>query len=74
MLLEIVALIMLIIGAIGGLVHWLLPANINENNKPINPCWKCILLGIGATMLVPFIFRDSPKQAAYRRTLQSLEL
>jgi hypothetical protein len=53
MLLEIVALIMLIIGAIGGLVHWLLPANINENNKPINPCWKCILLGIGATMLVP---------------------
>ncbi|RYD90838.1 MAG: hypothetical protein EOP54_23410, partial [Sphingobacteriales bacterium] len=53
MLLEIVILIMLFTGIIGGSVYWILPANTNDNGTRIRPWWESILLGIGATLLIP---------------------
>ena len=44
---------MLITGVIGGFVNFLLPANSTDEGKFINPWWRCVVLGVGATMLVP---------------------
>ena len=39
---------------IGGAVNYLLPANRNpDNDSFINPLWQCIVLGLGATLIVP---------------------
>jgi hypothetical protein len=47
------ALIMLITGVIGGIVNFLLPANNPEKGKYLKPIINCIVLGVGATLLVP---------------------
>lgn len=52
-------IIMLVTGALGGCVNYLLPANRSDNagkakqSVYIRPLWQCILLGVGATLLVP---------------------
>ena len=49
----ILLLIMALSGCIGGIVNYLLPANNPEPKKFLNPIHSCILLGLGATLLVP---------------------
>ncbi|MEO7312485.1 MAG: YEATS-associated helix-containing protein [Chitinophagaceae bacterium] len=50
---PIMIIIMLLGGVIGGIVNYLLPANNPEPNKYLKPWATCIVLGIGATLLVP---------------------
>lgn len=45
--------IMLLAGVIGGTVNFLLPTNAGENKPYKDLWWKCFLLGVGATLLVP---------------------
>ena len=40
-------------GIIGGIVNYLLPGNNPEPKKYLKPLLNCIILGIGATLLVP---------------------
>lgn len=40
-------------GIIGGVINYLLPANNPEPGKYLNPIGKSIVLGVGATFLVP---------------------
>jgi hypothetical protein len=53
MSLWIMLIIMLVSGILGGMVNFLLPANNPEAGKFINPLRNCLLLGLGATLLVP---------------------
>jgi hypothetical protein len=52
---PIILIIMLGCGLLGGLINYLLPANdsTDTEKKKIRPGWQCILLGLGATLLVP---------------------
>jgi hypothetical protein len=51
---PIILLIMLGCGLLGGLINYILPANENtDTGKKIRPGWQCMILGIGATLLVP---------------------
>ena len=51
---PIILIIMLGCGLLGGLINYLLPANENtETGNKIRKKWQCILLGLGATLLVP---------------------
>src|SRR5882757_2219848 len=51
---PIILIVMLCCGLLGGLINYLLPANDNtDTGKKIRPGWQCILLGLGATLLVP---------------------
>jgi hypothetical protein len=46
--------IMLITGITGGVINYLMPANASsDTGKFIRPVLQCIILGIGATLLVP---------------------
>ena len=55
---PIILLIMLACGVLGGIINYILPANENsDNGKKIKPAWQCILLGIGATLLVPLFLQ-----------------
>ncbi len=49
----IMLLIMLGTGIIGGIVNYLLPGNNPDPKKFVKPPLQCIVLGIGATLLVP---------------------
>ncbi len=53
----ILLVIMAVTGTLGGLVNFLLPANSNTTGngagKYIRPLYQCMILGIGATLLVP---------------------
>lgn len=49
----IMLIIMLVSGVIGGIVFYLLPENKNEDGKFKSNKYECIILGIGATLLVP---------------------
>lgn len=53
MSIYIAALIMLAMGVLGGIINYILPANENPDGSKIRSKTKCILLGIGATFLVP---------------------
>ena len=45
---------MLITGIVGGVINYLMPANSNaDSGKFVRPVWQCIILGVGATLLVP---------------------
>jgi hypothetical protein len=48
-----VILIMLAAGVLGGWVNYLLPSNETEEKKKIRTILTCIVLGTGATLLVP---------------------
>lgn len=50
---PIIIQIMLATGIVGGIVNFLLPANKKDDGGEVNPWWKCIILGFGATLLVP---------------------
>ncbi|MFN8250882.1 MAG: YEATS-associated helix-containing protein [Ferruginibacter sp.] len=45
--------IMLVSGLVGGIVNYLLPGNNPEPGKFLKPLLNCIVLGLGATLLVP---------------------
>lgn len=50
----IILLIMLACGLLGGLINYFLPANDNpDDGNKIKDAWQCLLMGIGATLLVP---------------------
>ncbi|WP_343701045.1 YEATS-associated helix-containing protein [Chitinophaga sp.] len=54
MSIPVVILIMLAAGVFGGIVSFLLPANeSSDTGKKLKPWWQCVILGIGATVLVP---------------------
>ncbi|AWO00998.1 hypothetical protein DLD77_04430 [Chitinophaga alhagiae] len=47
-------MIMLAAGVFGGIVSFLLPANESaDTGRKLKPWWQCVILGIGATVLVP---------------------
>ena len=51
---PLIILIMLTAGLFGGLVNFLLPANENpDTGKKIKLWWECLILGIGATIMIP---------------------
>lgn len=45
--------IMLVSGLMGGIVNYLLPGNNPEPGKFLKPLLNCVVLGLGATLLVP---------------------
>ncbi|CAN5423629.1 hypothetical protein BH10BAC2_BH10BAC2_18770 [soil metagenome] len=49
----IMIILMLVAGIIGGIVNFLLPGNNPEPEKYIKPWHSCVILGIGATLLIP---------------------
>lgn len=53
MSLLIILTIMLFTGLVGGIVSCILPANIDSNGNRIRNWLHCIILGVGATILVP---------------------
>lgn len=53
MSLLIIIVIMLLAGITGGIINYLLPSNIDANSAKIRKVAVCIILGTGATILVP---------------------
>lgn len=52
MSLWIMLTIMCISAIVGGFVNYLLPAN-SQDGRFVKPWWQCIILGFGATLLIP---------------------
>ncbi len=50
---PIILLIMLGSGLLGGILNYLLPDNRRSERQRIRPWWESVILGIGATLLVP---------------------
>lgn len=50
---SIVLVIMLATGLFGGMINWVLPANLDSSGNRVQPVVHCILIGIGATILIP---------------------
>jgi len=53
MSLPIIIILMLVAGYIGGLINFYLPANIDGNGNRIRTQMICIIIGIGAAILMP---------------------
>jgi hypothetical protein len=53
MSLLIVLLIMLLTGFIGGLINWAMQSNPDDTATAVRPVERCVLIGIGATILIP---------------------
>ena len=50
---PIIIFIMLLAGAAGGTINYLLPSNSGDNKEKIRNIFACLALGIGATILIP---------------------
>jgi hypothetical protein len=53
MSLSIVLLIMLLTGLFGGLINWALQAAPGTSDAPVQTSGRCLLIGLGATILIP---------------------
>jgi hypothetical protein len=53
MSLPILLLIMLSAGVVGGIINWVLPANLDASKNRIQSILNCTIIGIGATILIP---------------------